>query len=103
MSMDKLALALGASRTDLMKAAGMLERAGPDRESDEERRMLALYRDLNESGRAQVMRFIRFVHTDEHAWRQPSFVDVLSLGDANRGRPGQTEMLPLFGDVIEGD
>lgn len=72
-TLDKLAAALGASRTDLMQASGLIEPAVGSRQSDDERRLLAVYRDLGESGQAQVMRFARFVHQDEHAWVQSRF------------------------------
>ena len=60
-SLDKLATALGYSRVDLLRASGVIEAAGP-RENDDERRMLAVYRDLTEAGRMSVLRFARFVH-----------------------------------------
>lgn len=73
-TMDKLAAALGASRADLMRAAGFIDRALVPRESDEERRLLSVYRDLSDDARLQVMRYARFVHQEEHAWTQASFV-----------------------------
>ncbi len=74
-TLDKLAAALGASRADLMRAAGLIDRALVSRESDDERRMLSVYRDLSEEGQRNVMRYARFLHQEEHAWLQSSFVD----------------------------
>jgi transcriptional regulator with XRE-family HTH domain len=74
-TLDKLAAALGASRADLMRAAGLIDRALVPRESEDERRMLAVYRDLGEEGRRNVMRYARFLHQEEHAWMQASFVN----------------------------
>jgi transcriptional regulator with XRE-family HTH domain len=73
-TLDKLAAALGASRADLMRASGLIDRALVPRESDEERRLLSVYRDLSDVGRLNIMRYARFVHQEEHAWTQASFV-----------------------------
>lgn len=74
-TLDKLAAALGASRADLMRASGLIDRTVASRESDAERRLLAVYRDLSEVGQLMVMRYARFIHQEEHAWTQASFVD----------------------------
>lgn len=73
-TLDKLAAALGASRADLMRAAGLIDRALVPRESDDERRLLSVYRDLSEAGKLNIMRYARFIHQEEHAWTQASFV-----------------------------
>jgi transcriptional regulator with XRE-family HTH domain len=69
-TIDRLAVAMGYSRNDLLRAGGMIEGGPGDRPSDDERRLLAVFRDLDESGRSLVMRFARFVHADEHSWVQ---------------------------------
>ena len=74
-TLDKLAAALGVSRADLMRASGLIDRPAAPRESEEERRLLAVYRDLSEEGRLQVMRYARFVHQEEHQWTQPTLLD----------------------------
>lgn len=74
-TLDKLAGALGASRSDLMKASGLIDKALIPRESEEERRMLQLFRDVSEGGQELVMRFVRFVHQEEHSLKQASFLD----------------------------
>ena len=73
-TLDKLSMALGASRSELMQAAGLIDRALVPRESDEERRLLSLYRDLSDEGQLQIMRYARFLHHEEHNWQQASFV-----------------------------
>lgn len=73
-TLDKLAGALGASRSDLMKASGLIDKALVPKESEEERRILQLFRDLSEDGQEQVMRYVRFIHTDEHSVRQSTFL-----------------------------
>lgn len=73
-TLDKLAGALGASRSDLMKASGLIDKALVPKESEEERRILQLFRDLSEDGQEQVMRYVRFIHSDEHSVRQSSFL-----------------------------
>jgi transcriptional regulator with XRE-family HTH domain len=74
-TLDKLAAALGFSRIDLLKASGVIEQPNNHRESDEERRMLSVFRDLSDEGRLSVMQFARFIHTDEHHWIQPNLLD----------------------------
>lgn len=74
-TLDKLAMALGASRAELMRAAGLIDRALVPRESEEERRLLSLYRDLSDTGRLHVMRFARFLHQEEHSWTQASLIE----------------------------
>ena len=80
-TLDKLAAALGFSRADLLKASGLIDQAGGPRASEDERRMLAVYRDLSVAGRRNVMRFARFVHADEHHWTQPALLDQGELAD----------------------
>ncbi|HWV34814.1 MAG TPA: helix-turn-helix transcriptional regulator [Thermomicrobiales bacterium] len=74
-TLDKLAAALGASRADLMRAAGLIDPSVALRESDDERRLLAVFRDLSDTGQLMMMRYARFIHQEEHAWTQSSFVD----------------------------
>lgn len=73
-TLDKLAGALGASRSDLMKASGLIDKALVPKESEEERRMLQLFRDLSEAGQNDVMRYVRFLHHEEHNAKQSSFL-----------------------------
>ena len=73
-TLDKLSMALGTSRSDLMQAAGLIDKALVPRESDDERRLLSVYRDLSDAGRDHVMRYARFLHHEEHNWQQASFV-----------------------------
>lgn len=73
-TLDKLAGALGASRSDLMKASGLIDKALVPKESEEERRMLQLFRDISSDGQEQVMRYVRFLHQEEHSARQASFL-----------------------------
>ena len=74
-TLDKLAAAMGIARLDLLKASGVIEPETTLRESDEERRMLSVFRDLSGAGRVSVMRFARFVHGDEHQWIQANMLD----------------------------
>ncbi len=93
-TLDKLAAALGFDRIDLLKASGVIEQVDNPRESDEERRMLAVFRDLSEAGRISIMRFARFIHADEHHWVQPNLIQGDDGGQGELrpqapGRPGQ--------------
>lgn len=92
-TLDKLAGALGSSRSDLMKASGLIDKALVPKESEEERRMLQLFRDLSNNGQEQVMRYVRFVHSDEHTARQSSFLEEPARPEAAKPK-GQT--LSLF-------
>lgn len=69
-TLDKLSLALGASREELMRAAGMLDTTATQRPSEHERRLLAVFRDLSEHGQESALRFVRFLHAEEHHWVQ---------------------------------
>lgn len=90
-TLDKLAGALGASRSDLMKASGLIDKALIPKESEEERRILQLFRDLSDDGQEQVMRYVRFIHSDEHTVRQSSFLP----DSPAQVQPTQSENQPL--------
>jgi hypothetical protein len=83
-TLDKLSAALGLSRNELLRAAGMIEGGLDERHTSDERRLLAVFRDLDNGGRTQVMRFARFVHAEEHTWVQPG------LGDDGAQAPPMT-------------
>jgi transcriptional regulator with XRE-family HTH domain len=65
-TLDKLAEALGASRSELLRAAGVIEQPVEPRHTEVERKLLAVLRDLSEAGQRDVVRYARFVHADEH-------------------------------------
>lgn len=96
-TLDKLSMALGASRSELMQAAGLIDKALVPRESDEERRLLSVYRDLSDEGQGQIMRYARFLHHEEHNWQQASFVgdedDALARKPSSRS---SAQSLSLF-------
>lgn len=94
-TLDKLAGALGASRSDLMKASGLIDKALVPKESEEERRMLQLFRDMSDSGQEQVLRYVRFVHTEEHTVRQSSFLEEPARPDAARPKGQTLSLFPL--------
>lgn len=86
-TLDKLAGALGASRSDLMKASGLIDKALIPKESEEERRMLQLFRDVSDGGQEMVMRYVRFVHHEEHSMKQVSFLDdPAKVAEASQAR-----------------
>ena len=89
-TLDKLAAALGLSRIDLLTASGLIEPESNQRENDEERRMLSVFRDLSDRGRLSVMQFARFVHTDEH-----HLVQLNLLGDGDHGDDGRPMSPPM--------
>ncbi len=72
-TLDKLAFALGASRVELMRAAGYIEAGNGTGPDTAELQLVALYRNMTPTGRATVARFARFVHDEEHRWTQAAF------------------------------
>ena len=96
-TLDKLGAALGFSRVDLLRASGVIETVTGPRETDEERRMLAVFRDLTEAGRISVMRFARFVHADEHHWVQGALIEPSpGAPDGDAAPPVPEGMTRLF-------
>ena len=94
-TLDKLAAALGHSRNELMRAGGLIEGGTSDRHSEAERRLLAVFRDLDDAGKALVMRFTRFVHADAHSFVQAGF----SLGDEDEALPAPIQTGPTLFDL----
>ncbi len=81
-ALDRLSIALGVGRTDLLQAAGVIEHPGGEGANAGERRLLALYRDLSENGKGSVERFTRFLHDEEHRFVQPALIEPADDGDA---------------------
>lgn len=102
-TLDKLAAALGLSRADLLQASGLIDRVITPRETEEERRILSVYRDLTDSGRASVMRFARFVHADEHHWVQPNLLDHQDDGAQTEHESGLARMRKLTRPLFESE
>jgi transcriptional regulator with XRE-family HTH domain len=89
--LDKLAIALGASRSDLLKAAGVIEQAAGESGDAGERRIIAIYRDLSAEGKSAVERFARFLRDEEHRFVQPSLIeDELPVADQPFRQSGPT-------------
>lgn len=89
-TLDKLASALGVSRADLMAAAGLIDKSAGGRESDDERRLLSIFRDLSENGQATAMRFVRFLQAEEQRWTQPQLLGGgVGAADGMPERPHQ--------------
>lgn len=84
-TLDKLSVALGATREELMRAAGLLDAAPEVRGNEDERRLLAIFRDLSEAGRETSLRFIRFLHAEEHQWVQAPMLPDLPANEEHRG------------------
>src|SRR6478735_1612057 len=96
--LDKLAIALGASRSDLLKAAGVIEQAAGEAGDAGEWRIIAIYRDLSAEGKSAVERFARFLRDEEHRFVQPSLIeDELPVADQPFRQSGPTlfDLLPL--------
>lgn len=102
-TLDKLAAALGLSRADLLQASGLIDRVITPRETEQERRILSVYRDLTDSGRASVMRFARFVHADEHHWVQPNLIDQREGEAETDGETALARMRSLTRPLFESE
>ena len=74
-ALDRLAIALGVARTDLLQVAGVIDQPAGTGADAGERRLIALYRDLSEGGKGTVERFTRFLHEEEHRFVQPALVE----------------------------
>lgn len=94
-TLDKLSAALGTTRAELMQAAGLIDKALVPRETDDERRLLAVYRDMSDQGQAHLLRYARFMHQEEHAWKQSSMLDD-EAATAPARRPSSGTTLTLF-------
>lgn len=98
-TLDKLAAALGVSRMELLRAAGIIEPSPGQERSDRERRFAALFRDLSPRGKDAVERFARFTHAEEHRWVQPKLADKKSSGsDRVAAGPGPLLFNETIGD-----
>ena len=99
-TLDKLANALGASRADLLRVAGILEsvaRPGDERE----RRLLAIVRDLGMADQDAVERFARFLHAEQHRWVQPPLLEGSSDDDDSAGPTINVLTGPTLFDGLE--
>jgi transcriptional regulator with XRE-family HTH domain len=82
--LEKIALALGASSAEILRASGILRDEGAEDHSNEYR-LLAVFRDLSDEGRLGVVRFARFIHGEEHRYVQPP----LHQQESEDGTPSQ--------------
>ena len=79
--LQAIARALGEDQDEVLRQAGLLNRA-PERGNDlRERRLLALFRSLSEGGQDSVERFARFLHGDEQRWIQPGLIQDEPMDD----------------------
>lgn len=96
----KLASALGAARTDVMRAAGYLDAARGVQADSGELRLIRLYRDLTPASRATIERFVQFVHAEEYRWSQVSFIDSEDDTLGPRVSQPEAERGPTLFDVV---
>jgi transcriptional regulator with XRE-family HTH domain len=73
--LEKLATALGATSTEILRAAGILHDGKEALDHSNEYRLISLYRDLSDEGRIAVERFARFVHVEEQRWVQTPLIE----------------------------
>ena len=92
-TLDKLAAALGSSRAEVMSAAGLIDPVAKGHETDDERRLLAVFRDLKAENQASVLRFARFLQADEQRWTQPQLIDD---GPSHEAHPNPASRGPML-------
>lgn len=69
-SLDKIAIALGVGRSDILRVAGIIEEQLGSTGDAGERRLVSAYRDLSLDGKNAVERFARFLHDEENRFVQ---------------------------------
>jgi transcriptional regulator with XRE-family HTH domain len=92
-TLDRLATALGVSRTEMLQVAGIVD--PPAGHTTPERRMMALYRDLSTTGQSSVERYIRFLYEEEHRFVQPPLIESGEDEEAQRSGPTLFDLTPL--------
>lgn len=86
-TLDSISNALGADRLELLRVAGILEPLRAPEESSRERRLVSIYRGLNERNQAALESFARFLLSEEQHWVQPKLVADHDGGSAISDRP----------------
>jgi transcriptional regulator with XRE-family HTH domain len=91
-SLDKLAIALGVGRSDILRVAGIIEQQLGSTGDAGERRLVSAYRDLSHDGKNAVERFARFLHDEENRFVQQAFSNGAHSGEevAENGQTGPT-------------
>lgn len=96
-TLDSLASALGVDRTELLRVAGILEPARDPEETSRERRMIAVFRALNDVNQAAIERYARFVLAEEQRWVQSKLGD----GELDRAPERVHQRGPMLFDLAE--
>lgn len=73
-TLDSIASALGADRIELLRVAGILEPLRDPEENSRERRLIAVYRGLNERNQLNLESYARFLLSEEQHWVQSRLV-----------------------------
>jgi len=74
-ALNRIALALGAARTDVLREAGILEPNLNPQELSREQKLVALFRGLSDESQFALERFARYLLSEEQHWVQPRLVD----------------------------
>ena len=87
-ALDRIAAALGADRTEVLREAGILEpRLSPEK-STREQKLVALFRGLSDGNQHALERFARFLLSEDQHWVQARLVDEEDHGDRIRVQSG---------------
>lgn len=91
-SLDKLAIALGVGRSDMLRVAGIIEQQLGATGDAGERRLVSAYRDLSHDGKNAVERFARFLHDEENRFVQQRLVNSNGMAEevVENGQSGPT-------------
>ncbi len=74
-ALDRIAVALGAARTDVLREAGILEPNLDPQELSREQKLVALFRGLTDESQFALERFARYLLSEDQHWVQPRLVD----------------------------
>jgi transcriptional regulator with XRE-family HTH domain len=88
--LERIATALGAERTEILRVTGILDPAKDPQETSRERKLIAVFHALSERGQASLEAFARFLLSEEQHWVQPALIDDESRMTALERRPAQT-------------
>jgi transcriptional regulator with XRE-family HTH domain len=90
-TLDSISSALGADRMELLRLAGILDPLRDPEENSRERKLIGVYRGLNERNQLALESFARFLLSEEQHWVQPKLVsDGDGHHDVHVERPGPT-------------
>ena len=99
-TLDRLAAGLGATRTDVLRAAGYLSAPRSIQADGAELRLVRLYRDLTAPNQATVERFVQFIHAEESRWIQASLIPLGAPDPSSSAEEPDVQQGPTLFDTV---